>query len=378
MTGEENKVSVMPGSNDSWDYFITFLPKKWEEMCRELNALRRFREFPDAKSLLRTLMIHLLDGCSLRETSVRARYGKIADVSDVALLKRLNLAGAWFQWMAQEIMREWIGKNGGLPGPEITRPIIAVDATCISEPGSTGTDWRIHYAFDLRKLECAEMNVTDHSKGETFKNFSVVQDALYIGDRGYYQPEGIGHIVKGGAHVLVRMSISGPTLYKPNGKTFNVLKSLRRLKGDHVGDWPVYFQGHDGPTHGRICAIRKSPIAAQRAIEKIYREYGKKQKTPTAATIEAAKYVFIFTTLPPSELPAAKALNFYRGRWQIELVFKRMKSILGVGHLPKQDPVGAKAWIQGKLFCAMVIEALTRAADFFSPWGYPLASEKAA
>jgi len=214
--------------------------------------------------------------------------------------------------------------------------------------------------------------VTDYSKGETLKNFTVEKDALYMCDRGYYHPEGIEYIVNGGAHVLIRVNIGGTTLYGPNGKIFDVIKHLHTLKGNHIGNWPVSFDTKQGKVSGRICAIRKSDIAAQHSIEKIYREYGKKQKTPTKATIEAAKYVVVFTTLPQEELPAVMALDFYRGRWQVELVFKRMKSILGLGHLPKYDPVGAKAWIHGKLFCAMLIDAFTRAAEYFSPWGYPL------
>jgi len=61
--------------DEDWNYFLTFLPKRWEEKCQEKGAIRRYREFCDARSLLRTLLIHLLEGCSLRETAVRARKG---------------------------------------------------------------------------------------------------------------------------------------------------------------------------------------------------------------------------------------------------------------------------------------------------------------
>jgi len=373
----DDKVSVEVATGDDWDFLKTFLPAGWEEKCRELSAMRRFREFTDASALLRTLLIHLLDGCSLRETALRASRGKIADVSDVALLKRLNLAGEWLRWMAIETLKTWVGTSevaGCRAGERVLR---AVDATCVSEPGSTGTDWRIHYCFDLRKLECTQYTVTDHSTGETLKNFGIEPDALYLADRGYYHAEGIAHVTTAGAHVLVRMTVSGPPLYDAAGKPFELLKHLRRLQGSGIGDWKVQFHTDKGVVRGRVCAIRKSAAAAQKAIEKIHREYAKKQKTPSKETIEGAKYVFVFTTLSAEELPAVCALEFYRHRWQIELVFKRMKSILGLGHLPKQDPGGAKAWIHGKLFCATLIEALDRAADRFSPWGYPLQGQAA-
>lgn len=64
--------------------------------------------------------------------------------------------------------------------------------------------------------------------------------------------------------------------------------------------------------------------------------------------------------------------NFRRRQQQIELVFKRLKFILGLGHLKKVDPDGARSWIHGKLFVAFLIEALISCGESFFPWGYPL------
>ena len=98
----------------------------------------------------------------------------------------------------------------------------------------------------------------------------------------------------------------------------------------------------------------------------------RKGQQPKAFTLEAQRYVFVFTTLSQAELTASQALELYRGRWQIELVFKRLKSILQLGHLRKIDPDSALSWIEGKLFVALVIEALLRQAESFFPWGFPL------
>ncbi len=89
-------------------------------------------------------------------------------------------------------------------------------------------------------------------------------------------------------------------------------------------------------------------------------------------TLEAAGYIFVFTTLPKHMTTPSGVLEIYRERWQIELVFKRLKSLIALGHLPKQDPVGSKAWIHGKLFAACLIEAVIHAGERFFPWGFPL------
>ncbi|MFO1333356.1 MAG: hypothetical protein U1E95_13020 [Rubrivivax sp.] len=117
----------------------------------ELGAVRRrLRGFEDVGSLLRVLMIHLADGCSLRETAVRASAGGLAAVSDVALLKRLRACGAWFEWMVQQLaaemayrlapMRCWPGAGFGS------------STASVCEPGATGSTWRLHYALNLQTL----------------------------------------------------------------------------------------------------------------------------------------------------------------------------------------------------------------------------------
>jgi hypothetical protein len=61
----------------------------------------------------------------------------------------------------------------------------------------------------------------------------------------------------------------------------------------------------------------------------------------------------------------------YRIRWQVELAFKRLKSLLGMGRLHNKNPESAKAWLYGKLLTACLVEALEAAATRFFPWGYP-------
>ena len=81
----------------------------------------------------------------------------------------------------------------------------------------------------------------------------------------------------------------------------------------------------------------------------------------------------MFTTFPAAAFPAERVLEWYRLRWQVELVFKRFKSLAQLGHLPKRDDESAQAWLYGKLLVALLVEKLIRYALAFSPWGYYLA-----
>lgn len=360
-------------NEDDWQVLTSFLPDGWKEKAKELGALLRCRKFLDAESLLRTLLIHLSDGCSLRETTVRARKGNIVSVSDVALLKRLKASGEWFRWMALQVMNTWIAKQPSAVFGKGLK-IRVVDGSTIQEPGATGSTWRIHYSILLPSLQCDEVLVTSPKIGESLKRFTVHPGDLFLGDRGFAHRAGISHVVNGGGDVIVRINLTNVPLAKQNGKPFPLLSRLRTLTGTKLGDWDVWVSYDNMMVPGRVCALKKNKKAAEKARRKALKENSRKGRTVNPDTIEAAGYIFVFSTLDCRFGPIS-ILEMYRGRWQIELVFKRLKSIIGIGHLKKSDLEAAKAWIHGKLLVAFLIEALIVAGESFSPWGYPIWKE---
>lgn len=368
----------MPGESalcvqSDFEYLLTFLPSGWEAKAKELGALRRCRKVPDAATLLRVLLIHLAEGYSLRTTATLAKQGGIADLSDVAIMDRLKRSGEWFRWMSQELMKNCIVRQPSnvFPGKWNMR---LVDATRVKKPGPTGSSWVIHYSVGLPSLHCDELAVLDrHGNGETFRRFEVHAGDLFIGDRAYGVAPGIEHVVRGRGDVLVRFGWNHLDLRQRAGRQFDLFRKLRTLRGTRVGDWPVIVCGKTGlETPGRVCAIKKSREAGQKAQQAVRRAAQKHGSKTQPETLEAALYVFVFTTIARELLLPTSVLEYYRGRWQIELVFKRLKSILALGHLRKTDPDSAMAWLQGKLFVAFLLEALLQFGESFFPWGYPL------
>ena len=113
------------------------------------------------------------------------------------------------------------------------------------------------------------------------------------------------------------------------------------------------------------------PRPAEEARRRLERQASRKQVRVSEKSREAAEYFFLWTSLPSSWV-RPEVLGLYRSRWQIELAFKRMKSLMGLGHLPKKDPDSCRAWLHGKLFTSLLVEALIGAARTVSPWGYEL------
>jgi hypothetical protein len=356
------------GLGEDWTAVMTMLPAQWEAKAVELGAVRRLRGFGSVASLLRVLLIHLADGCSLRETAVRASAGGLAAVSDVALLKRLRGCGAWFEWMVREMAAEMsmpLAAQALLPG----RRVRLIDGSSVCEPGATGSTWRLHYALNLQTLGCDEVHVTEASVGEKLELFDIRRGDVIMADRGFARAAGVRWAILQGADVVLRTSLSNVPLHSRRGRPLPALRLLRKLSIGQAGEWPATLRDQKGQRIDvRVCAYKKTAaqtLAAQRAIEQEARKKGRSVKPQT---LEAAGYVIVLTTL--SQPSAAAVLEFYRRRWQIELAFKRLKSLLQLGHLKKFDKDGARAWLQGKLLVACLVEKLILTAERFSPWGY--------
>jgi Transposase DDE domain len=351
---------------ESWDVLLHFLPTGWEDQARISGALRRTRGVSNAAGLLRVLLIHLAQGCSLAETAVRAREAGLAQLSAVALFKRLRASEPWLLWLAQQVGG---ARQGIWSSPQ--RVVRAIDATVVSEPGSTGTDWRLHYGLRLADLRCDFFELTDVRGGESWKRVPVRPAEILLGDRMYGRPSGIAHVLRAKADVIVRITPSLLPLLDAQGDTCDPLQKARSLRVGQVGSWPTQVQHERQRFSGRLLAVRRSAAATRKEQKRLRREASRDGRKISQRSWKGAQYLFLWTSLPDS-FSAELALEYYRRRWQIELAFKRMKSLAGLGHLPKKDPASARAWLYGKLFVSLLAEHLIQAAQRFSPWGYQI------
>ena len=196
---------------------------------------------------------------------------------------------------------------------------------------------------------------------------------LILGDRGYSHRAGVAHVVDHGGDVIVRLvSTNFPLERGRPGQPFALLAALRTVRGRQPREWAVTFTVAGRRYPARLCAIRKSAAAAAQARQRAIRVATKKQRQIQPGTLEAMDYVFVLTTVAAPVLDTVQVLDLYRVRWQVELAFKRLKSLMHAGHVPKYHGASARAWIQAKLLCVLLIEQLQQAARFFSPWGFPL------
>lgn len=357
---------------EDWAVVLQLLPAGWEQFGRSSGAVKRLRGFASVEALLHTLFLHLGCGWSLRETAVRAKLAGIAEVSDVTLLNRLRDAEVWLRHLCQQLWQEsGVSLQPALGG----RSVRVLDATVVREPGPTGSQWRIHYSLRLPSLECDSFRLTPtHGQGsaERFGHFVFHPGELVLTDAGYCHPAGIAAVVEQQADVCVRLNPHALPLYDTQGNVFSVLTAVSALRrGGQAAEWPVEVHSGAQRIPGRVCAIRKS----QAAIDKAHRRLREKRKSGegmSEPTWQYAQYVMVFTTLPREVAAYRQVLECYRLRWQVELTFKRLKSIAQLGHLPKHHDQSSRAWLYGKLLMALLTQKLARIGNSISPWGYPL------
>jgi len=361
------------GAEEDWAILRSFFPAGWEELAQTQGALKGLRQDKSAEKYLRVLLLHVGCGFSLRETAVRAQQVELADLSDVGLLKRLRKSKDWLHAMCEALLAERTA------GPQLVdgRTLRLIDSTLVKEPGQTGSQWRIHYSLQWPGLHCDYFKLTatkGTGTGESLRQYPLHAGEQVLADRGYCRAEDFHYAAAQGATTLVRLNSGTIRLETKTGQPFPLLARLTTLtQTGQTREWPVWL-----PLTGaqalpaRLCVIRKGQVAIQRALKKLRRQASINQRTLEPATLRYAEFVIVLTTFPAAEFSTAQVLDYYRFRWQIELLFKRLKQLAQLGHLPKYDDESAQAWLYGKLFVALLTEKLIAHARAFSPWGYAL------
>jgi Transposase DDE domain len=245
----------------------------------ETKAIQRQREVVDGAALLRIALARGPGALSLRQTAAWASMLGIADLSNPSVKCRLNQATDFLAALVERLLA------AKAPGAELRWPggiLRLADGTCVSKPGSTGTDWRIHGVFDLGRGGFSHLELTDQHGGEALERGAPPAGEIRIGDRN-------------DAHA----------------------SALRRA------------------------AARKGKALDPRGLI-------------------AAEFMILVTSLPKSGYSAKAVLAAHRLRWQIELAFKRVKSLLHIDQLPTRTERGSRSWLYARLIHALLCDDLSQ------------------
>jgi hypothetical protein len=361
-------MKIRPEILDHWPEVSAHFPADFdlEATARRRGAFTRAREIKNAETLLRLGLAYGSLGMSLRETCAWAEAGEIASLSDPALLERLCKAAPWLG----DIVAALIAEQAKMPARRWAGyRLRALDGTSICQPGADRTTWRLHVGYDLAKGQVDQLEVTDVHGAENLQRLTYAPGDIALADRFYARPRNLRPVIDAGADFIVRTGWNSLRLLQPDGKAFDLFAALA-AQSEPEGEAQVRI--HEGTTQDaplvlRLVIRRKDPQHAQTERERLRKDAKKRGKQTDPRSLDAANYILLLTSLPADVFPTADILMLYRFRWQIEIAFKRFKSLAGLDQLPAKKPELARAWIYARLIAAIIAEQIAGQVPDSSP-----------
>ena len=345
---------------------IDLLPEDYEKECYEKKAIMRKRIIKNPLDLMILLLYYLYDNHSLVDVSQFAILKNIGNISDTALIKKFIQCKDWIKWLVSKMLPDEIIHY---KKPEELEPyrVIAVDASDLVQKGAVKKIWHLHYGVDLFSLACNQFKLSEQSTGESLKNFEIKEKDLVIADRAYGTITSIEHCLKRGGEFIIRIKNKSFNLYNKQGEKILLSDWLKTI-GTKAEEITIYIRDSNKKLIPlRICAAKKTKEEIAAEEKRLKRLESKKQTTYSEDTKFTHQFMFVITSLPAS-VCAEKVLEFYRLRWQVELVFKRYKSLLGLGNIPTKTKESSEVWLNGKMFLALLIEKYLGDIDFSPSW----------
>jgi DDE family transposase len=366
-------MKIRPEILDHWPEVRARLPADFdlEATARLRGAFTRAREIKNVETLLRLALAYGGLGMSLRETCAWAEAGEIASLSDPSLLERLCKAGPWLA----DIVAALIAEQAKMPARRWAGyRLRALDGTTICQPGADRTTWRLHVGYDLAKGQVDQLELTDVHGAENLQRLTYAPGDIALADRYYARPRDLRPVIDAGADFIVRTGWNSLRLLQPDGKAFDLFATLG---AQTAPEGEVQVRIHEGtmevappaPLVLRLVIRRKAPEQAEAERKRLRKDAKKRGKQPDPRSLEAAGYVLLLTSLPADTFPPADILTLYRFRWQIEMAFKRFKSLAGLDQLPAKKPELARAWIYARLIVAIIAEQIAGQVPDSSPSG---------
>jgi hypothetical protein len=356
-------LAASPPPIDHFPAFLARIPSHLdlEALARDAGSFQRPRGVRTATDLLRLALAWGPGGYSLQRVVAWAGERRIATLTEDALIQRLHGAVPYLESVVNQLLTPvkpapcWHG-----------RVLRIADGTCLSKPGSKGTDWRIHGVYDLASGRFTHLELTDGRGGEALDRGQPVTDEIRIADRGYANAQAWQRFCEksqGQADYIVRMRWSTVRLVDENGAQFDLIEWLQTLPPEtetHEIAVRVQSGKHQTPAPIRLVVRRNSPEATEAAHKKLRQKASRRQSQTDPRSFVAAGFLILATSLAKEEFPAVAVLAVYRLRWQIELAFKRLKSLLHIDKLRTKTEVGTRCWLYAHLIVALLGDDLSQ------------------
>ena len=226
--------------------------------------------------------------------------------------------------------------------------VLLVDATRIRQVGGTGDDWRLHTAYELCAGRLSQVSITDRHGGEKFAYYVLQAGDIVVADRGYGFRSSVAYASKRTAYVVLRFVLRNFPVEDEQGEAIDLLAWAEHSK-EEVASRTCWSRWQGERTQVRVIIRRFSEEEASKAREQLRKKARKNGQSVSEQAWKAAGWLWLVTTLPAQTWGAPDVLRLYRARWQIELVYKRMKQLLKLGRVASKQREMVEATIRLRL-----------------------------
>jgi Transposase DDE domain len=358
-------MSSLSIANSTFRSVVQELPSGIMSRAQEFEAFQRSRKVENAAELMRAVMLYCGLDYSLRE--VAANFTRMGNrLSDEAVRKRLSGCEKWLEAMLREMLpvREKEVKAG-------VQRLILIDGTTIQAPGARTTDYRVHLGWDCIEQKFVHSMVTDKRTPESLKLYEWQSGDVVIADAAYATAQQLMPVKEKGAEYIVRCAAANIRLFSEEDKRLDVVKELRRQECKSIVSFRVWIKSEDTMQPAYLHAFRLPEEAAAEVRVRIRKRSMKRGTKTKAETIYLAGWMLLLTSIEPEMMSAEIVAKLYRSRWQIEMVIKRLKSLLKIDALrAKRGSRLARVYLLGKIIYALIVEkrAMIAAPDRIAEW----------
>jgi hypothetical protein len=289
----------------------------------------------------------------------------LADISDTAWRNRLRCASPWLAWLVGELLAAAVAT-----APDLTRRqrhIRLVDATRLAQLGGSGDDWRVHLVYDLLAARMGQVVVTDQKGAEQLAHFDPQPGDILVGDCGYGYRKNVAFARTKQADSVLRVYLPTFPLEAGDGQPFDAVAWLLAHHGI-LAEWTGFCRDRGQRYRVRLIASKLPADKVAAARKRKAKKAKKAHRKLTPTTVALAGWLVVITTLDAT-WPATEVLRLYQARWQIELVFKRIKQLLRLATLRCQNREAVEATVRAILLAWALQEQVAAAVRALLPSG---------
>lgn len=325
------------------------MPKDWQEQAVRLKAWSRTRKLACTADLLRALLVYAASGFSFRQLGIWATLVGLGSLSERAWRKRLARAQDWIAWLLGALIGtglapDWLHNR--------SQRILLVDGSRLAVPAGTGDDVRLHCAYNVVAGRLESVEVTDRHSAEGVHQSDVHAGDIVVTDAGYPLLPSVQHTRKHKAFGVHRISDHQVRLEREDGKKIDLKRLVKHQGYGTITQRKVWLW--DGKEKERlevrliieVLPRQQAQAARARKRERIRRKHGSKRSLAPAWW---AGVLLVATTVPQEQWSAQEVIKLYRARWQIELLFKRLKQGLQVHVVP------LKLWERARVYTQLCL-----------------------